>query len=83
MAGLAAGATLSPGMAGFYGHLVAWPARTWEPGVFALLSQYHSADAALVDINGQLIPQRGAITSTRSRCSWPRTPGPSSSWTRR
>ena len=60
MAGLAAGATLSPGMAGFYGHLVAWPARTWEPGVFALLSQYHSADAALVDINGQLIPQRGS-----------------------
>lgn len=60
VAGRAAGAALSPGMAGFYGHLVAWPARTWESGVFALLSQYHSAEAALVDVHGRLIPQRGS-----------------------
>jgi succinate dehydrogenase/fumarate reductase flavoprotein subunit len=53
-AALAAGAGTSTGMDGFYGHLISWPTDVWVPGVFTLLSQYHSHRAALVNVEGQL-----------------------------
>jgi succinate dehydrogenase/fumarate reductase flavoprotein subunit len=53
-AALAAGAATSPAMDGFYGHLISWPTDVWVPGVYTLLSQYHSHRAALVNVDGEL-----------------------------
>ncbi len=53
-AALAAGAATSPAMDGFYGHLISWPTDVWVPGVYTLLSQYHSHRAALVNIDGEV-----------------------------
>ena len=53
-AALAAGAATSEGMDGFYGHLISWPTDVWVPGVYTLLSQYHSHRAALVNRDGEL-----------------------------
>ncbi|MET0908099.1 MAG: FAD-dependent oxidoreductase [Ilumatobacteraceae bacterium] len=52
-AALAVGAGTSPGMDGFYGHLISWPTDVWVPGVYTLLSQYHSHRAALVNVDGE------------------------------
>jgi hypothetical protein len=41
-------------MDGFYGHLISWPTDVWVPGVYTLLSQYHSHRAALVNVDGEL-----------------------------
>ena len=52
-AATAIGAATSEAMDGFYGHLVSWPSDVWVPGVFTLLSQYHSDRAALVNAHGE------------------------------
>lgn len=56
--GLDVGARLSTPMNGFYGHLVSWPVSDWNPGLFTLLSQYHSGETLLVDQNGHMIANR-------------------------
>jgi succinate dehydrogenase/fumarate reductase flavoprotein subunit len=49
---LDAGASISDGMTGFYGHLISHPIDEWQPGVFTRLSQYHSDHCALVNVLG-------------------------------
>jgi succinate dehydrogenase/fumarate reductase flavoprotein subunit len=53
-AALAIGAATSIAMDGFYGHLISWPTDVWVPGVYTLLSQYHSDRCALVNVHGDL-----------------------------
>lgn len=59
LAGVAVGAGLSTPMSGFYGHLVSWPVDSWNPGLFTLLSQYHSGESLLVDRDGRVIANAG------------------------
>jgi len=51
-AALEAGAVTSPGMQGFYGHLVSSPVDDWGPGLFTRISQYHSDRCALINLEG-------------------------------
>jgi succinate dehydrogenase/fumarate reductase flavoprotein subunit len=52
-AAMEVGAATSPGMSGFYGHLISWPTDEWVPGMYARISQYHSDEAALVNVRGE------------------------------
>lgn len=47
------GASLSRGVAGFYGHLVPYPLDRWEPEQYTAISQYHSDGGVLLSRDGR------------------------------